>query len=230
MFVKELAHGLVHLFYPRLCEGCSKALLPGEDVLCLGCSLELPGTAYHNIADNDTALRLAGRLPFIHATSYAHFTNDGLLQHLLHGLKYMNKKETGRYLGKQFAFELQKTDWISSIDMIIPVPLHPKKEAQRGYNQSVLIGEGMSKVLHIPINDKSLIRVRQTESQTQKTRAQRLENMKDAFVVKDTSGLKGKHVLLIDDVLTTGATLEACALALLQEQDIRLSIATIGIA
>lgn len=230
MLLQELTHGLVHLFYPRLCEGCNKPLLTKEEVLCLGCGLELPTTAYHHIPDNDTVMRLAGRVPFVHATSFAHFTNDGLLQHLLHGLKYMNKKEIGFYLGKQFPRELLTTDWISSIDTIIPVPLHKQKEAKRGYNQSVLIGEGMNEVLHIPLDAKTLTRTRQTESQTQKTRAQRLENMKDAFLIKDAATLKGKHVLLIDDVLTTGATLEACALALLQVPDLKISIATIGIA
>jgi ComF family protein len=230
LLLQEIAYGLVHLFYPRLCEGCNKPLLGSEDVLCLGCGLQLPKTAYHDIEDNDTATRLAGRVPFIYATSFAYFTNDGLLQHLLHGLKYTNKKEIGIYLGKQFANDLLKNDWIRSIDVIVPVPLHAKKEAARGYNQSVLIGEGMSEVLHIPLVADKLIRTRQTESQTQKTRSQRLENMKDAFLVMDAATLTGKHILLIDDVLTTGATLEACALALLQVQDLKLSIATIGIA
>ncbi len=230
MFVKEIAHGIIHLFYPRLCEGCNKALLGNEEVLCISCALELPKTAYHHIPDNDTAMRLAGRIPFVQATSFAHFTNDGLLQHLLHGLKYTNKKETGIYLGKQFAYDLQKTGWIKTVDAIIPVPLHAKKEAIRGYNQSALIGQGMSEVLHIPLNSTALVRSRHTESQTQKTRAERLENMKEAFLIKDANALQGKHVLLLDDVLTTGATLEACALALLQVKEIKLSIASIGIA
>jgi ComF family protein len=192
--------------------------------------MQLPRTDYHLMPENDTVLRLAGRVPFTHATSFAYFINDGLLQHLLHGLKYLNKKENGAYLGKQFAYDLQQTDWIRTVDVIIPVPLHAKKEAVRGYNQSVLIGEGMCNILHIPVNNKVLKRVRHTESQTQKSRAERLENMKDAFVVKDAAAIKDKHVLLIDDVLTTGATLEACALALLKVQDTRVSIATIGIA
>jgi len=230
LLLKEVAHGLVHFFYPRLCEGCNRPLLGKEDVLCLSCGLELPKTDFHHMPGNDTEMRLAGRVPFIRASSFAYFTNDGLLQHLLHGLKYLNKKEIGVYLGKQFGNDLLKTDWVQSIEAIIPVPLHPKKEAARGYNQSVLIGDGMSEVLHIPLLAQTLIRTRQTESQTQKNRAERLENMKDAFLVKDMSTLKGKHVLLIDDVLTTGATLEACALALLQVQDLKLSIATIGIA
>ena len=228
--LRELSHGLLHLFYPRLCDGCSKPLLAAEEVLCVGCSLQLPQTNYHDVADNETAIRFAGRIPFIHATSFAYFTSDGLLQHLLHGLKYSNKKENGYFLGKAMGISLQHAKWISSVDMIVPVPLHPAKQAKRGFNQSMLIAEGMSGVLGIPANDKLLVRVRNTESQTSKTRAERVANMSDAFELREQSKLKGKHILLCDDVLTTGATLEACAVALMKEESIKISIATIGIA
>ena len=192
--------------------------------------MELPETGYHHITDNETAIRFAGRIPFIHATSYAWFTNDGLLQHLIHGLKYRNKKETGYYLGQRFGRSLQDTDWISTVDMIIPVPLHPAKEAVRGYNQSLCIAEGLSSVLNIPASDKILLRVRDTESQTHKTRAERVNNMDGAFVIAENAELVDKHILICDDVLTTGATLEACALALMAAESIKISIATIGIA
>ncbi len=219
----------MHLFYPRLCEGCSKPLLGAEDVLCIGCALELPETNYHHIADNETALRFAGRIPFAHATTLAYFTNDGLLQHLLHGLKYQNKKENGYYLGRQLGRRLKETEWVNSIDAIIPVPLHRAKEAKRGYNQSLLIAEGMSEQLQIKVVTNVLVRVKDTESQTHKSRAERAENMRDTFELQEKGLLKNKHILLCDDVLTTGATLEACSLALLKEENIRISIATIGI-
>ena len=228
--LKELRHGLAHLFYPRLCEGCSKPLLAAEQVLCIGCSMELPETGYHNIADNETAMRFAGRVPFEHATSYAYFTNDGLLQHLLHELKYKGKKEVGYYLGRQLGLGLQKAEWISTVDLIIPVPLHAAKSAKRGYNQSLLIAEGMSEVLGIPAADDLLMRVRDTESQTHKSRTERVNNMADAFTISGRAHLKRKHILLCDDVLTTGATIEACALALMKEESIKISVGTIGIA
>ena len=231
LFLKELKQGITHLFYPRLCDGCSKPLHAGEDVLCISCGTQLPETGYHGIADNETALRFAGRIPFVHATSFAYFTNDGLLQHLLHGLKYANKQQNGRYLGRQLGHALQQqTEWIKTIDMIIPVPLHPSKKAKRGYNQSMLIAEGIAEVAGIPVSDRLLVRVRHTESQTNKTRAQRVDNMKDAFKIYDNGALAGKHVLIIDDVLTTGATIEACALALSAADSIKISVATIGIA
>lgn len=226
----SIISGLSHFLYPRLCEGCSKPLLASEEVLCIACAQELPKTSYHHIPNNETALRFAGRIPFKYATSLAYFTNDGLLQHLLHGLKYKNKQKTGTYLGRSLAYDLQHTNWINEVDCIMPVPLHRKKESARGYNQSRLIAEGMSDVLHIPVTDGVLIRIRPTESQTQKTRAERIHNMQDAFDITDTTTLAGKHILLIDDVLTTGATLEACALALYRSPDITISIATIGIA
>jgi len=228
--LKDLTHGLVHLFYPRLCEGCSKPLLAAEEVLCISCAIEVPETNYHHISGNETELRFAGRIPFAHATSFAYFTNDGLLQHLIHGLKYKDKKETGYYLGKRFGQSLQAADWVASLDMVIPVPLHPAKQAKRGYNQSMLIAEGMSEALHKPATDKILLRIRDTESQTNKTRAERMDNMAGAFKVKENAALAGKHVLICDDVLTTGATLEACALALLENENVKISIATIGIA
>jgi ComF family protein len=226
----ELKDGLVHLFYPRLCEGCSRPLTTAEEVLCLGCEAELPETAYHHITGNDTALRFAGRIPFQHATSYAYFTNDGLLQHLLHRLKYNGRKEIGHYLGTRLGAGLSQCAWASSIDTIIPVPLHKAKQAKRGYNQSASIAEGLAGQLGIPWSDKLLLRVRDTESQTRKTRTERVNNMANAFVLHEKASLENKHILLCDDVLTTGATLEACALALLREEGVKVSIATIGIA
>jgi ComF family protein len=132
-------------------------------------------------------------------------------------------------LGRQLGYDLKQLNWADNIDMIIPIPLHEKKEAERGYNQSVLIAEGMSDILNIPVAANILVRTRYTESQTQKTRTERLENMKDAFKTVGDS-LSGKHILLVDDVLTTGATLEAAALALTSSYKVKISIATIGIA
>ena len=229
--LKEMAEGLSHLIYPRLCEGCSKPLLAEEEVLCLNCNVyHLPRTAYHHIADNETAMRFAGRVQVEKATSFAYFTPDGLLQHLLHGLKYDNKKYIGTYLGKQLAYDLVQIDWQRGIDAIVPVPLHPDKEALRGYNQSQLLAEGMAEVWGIPMWNDVLKRVKNTETQTQKSREERIENMQGAFEAVATEKIQGKHLLLVDDVLTTGATLEACANALKTTPNVKISIATVGIA
>ena len=230
MLLSELKSGLSHLFFPVLCEGCKKPLAGSEAVLCIGCEAQLPETGYHHIPDNETALRFAGRIPFYYATSFAYFTDDGLLQHLVHGLKYSNKKDTGTYLGRLFAKQLTKTEWIKEIDMVIPVPLHKAKEAKRGYNQSTYIAEGISSVTGIPVNEAILRRNRETESQTKKSRTERVNNMSGAFGITAPEPLKEKHILLVDDVLTTGATIESCALALMEEKSIKISVATIGIA
>jgi ComF family protein len=226
----ELKYSITHLFYPRLCEGCAKPLLQSEQLLCISCGLAIPETGYHHLPGNETAMRFAGRIPFINATSYAYFTTDGLLQHLVHGLKYKNKKAIGLYLGRRLGEALATSGWATGIDVIVPVPLHKAKEASRGYNQSLLIAEGIAGALHIPVSSNMLLRIRDTESQTKKTRAERVSNMEDAFIINKKINLRTKHILICDDVLTTGATMEACALALLEATDIQISIASIGIA
>jgi ComF family protein len=204
--------------------------MDAEPVLCIYCKSLIPQTNYHHISDNETALRFAGRIPFQNASSFAYFTKDGLLQHLLHALKYQGKKEIGIFLGRQFGYALQGIPWTNTIDLILPVPLYIKRYKERGFNQSKLLAQGLQEILTIPIDATILQRVRNTESQTLKTREDRANNMKDAFVVAKGELLKNKHVLLIDDVLTTGATLEACANVLVPVSGIQISIATIGIA
>jgi ComF family protein len=211
--------------------GCNKSLLDEEEILCLTCNVyNIPRTAYHHIAENETAMRFVGRVPVQKGTSFAYFTNEGLLQHLLHELKYNEREDIGVYLGKQLGYDLKQTGWASSIDAIVPVPLHPEKQKLRGYNQSRNIAEGISEVLGLPVLAGAVERVRNTESQTQKSREERIENMKEAFAVKAPGQIAGKHLLVTDDVLTTGATIEACALALLTVPGVTISVATIGVA
>ena len=228
--LRELKEGFSHIFYPDLCEGCRKPLVADEEVLCTSCETELPETGYHDIPGNETELRFSGRIPFHRATTLAYFTDEGLLQLLLHGLKYRSRRDIGLYLGNALGRRLAANAWAKDIDIIIPVPLHKKKERERGYNQSQLIATGISRQLHIPAADGLLVRTRHTESQTRKSRAERVNNMEGAFVLKNKEKLAGKHILLCDDVLTTGATLEACAHALQGLESIKISIATIGIA
>ncbi len=228
--LKEVLHSAAHLLYPRLCEGCRLPLLGQERILCISCCFQLPQTGFHDTAGNEAALRIAGRVPYQHATSFAYFTADGLLQHLLHRLKYSGRKAIGTYLGEQAGYALKASQWINSIDGIIPVPLHPKKEQSRGYNQSNLLALGLSKVLNVPVFGEALMRTRYTGSQTKMSREERVRNVKDAFILNPRSELCGRHALLIDDVLTTGATLESAAAALMKSNGLKLSICTIGLA
>jgi ComF family protein len=226
--LSEFAQGIKHLFFPSLCEGCRKPLVGNEEIICIGCELHLGKTNYHHIAGNETALRLSGRVPFRHASSFAYFMSDGLMQHLIHGLKYKGKRANGVFLGKELGKSIEHENW--QIDMIVPVPLHKKKLALRGYNQSEEIALGLASVLKVPVVASVLERVRATESQTDKTREQRISNVAGAFSLKKQTKLTGKHLLLVDDVLTTGATVEACALTLLSVPGVTVSIVTTGIA
>ncbi len=230
MQLRQLIQGLTHLFYPHLCEGCNKPLIANEWILCISCEAQLPETGNCTIPENETGLRFAGRIPYIYAASFAYFTDEGLLQHLIHGLKYKNKQDIGRYLGSIFGQQLNSSGWIKEVDMIVPVPLHPAKLAARGFNQSELIAAGISVATGIPVYNNILLRTRNTESQTKKSRSERVDNMKNAFCISENSNINGKHILICDDILTTGATIEACALTLSTEKSIKISIATIGIA
>ena len=228
--LKELFSGASHLIFPQLCEGCRTPLLQQERVLCMGCTYELPQTAFHHISDNEAALRIAGRIPFKYATSFAYFSEDGLMQHLMHRLKYSGRKSIGKFLGQQAGYALKSAPWIREVDTIVPVPLHPRKFAKRGYNQSEVIAEGIAQTINVPVQQEGLVRIRNTDSQTRKSREQRIENVKGAFALNPKKPIIAKHILLVDDVLTTGATLEAAASTLLQSQAFSLSICTIGLA
>ncbi|MBS1615255.1 MAG: ComF family protein [Bacteroidetes bacterium] len=228
--LRELTYGASHLLFPRLCEGCREPLLRQEEVLCLSCLAALPRTRFHHRADNEAALRLAGRVAYEQATAFCYFSNGGLLQHLLHRLKYAGRKNIGTYLGTQAALDLLETTWMGDINVIVPVPLHPKKERLRGYNQSVWIAKGMARLLQVPLAEKALRRTRHTESQTQKNREERIHNVRGAFEANGAVLPPEAHVLLVDDVLTTGATLEAASAALCSISHLRVSVCTIGLA
>ena len=228
--LSNVAHSLLHLAFPALCDGCRRPLLRGEALLCTGCQLEIPRLDYHDDADNETALRLAGRIPFVHATSFAGFADDSLIRHLVHLLKYKQREDIGIGLGKLFGEELKEASWAKDLEAIVPVPLHPRKERDRGYNQTALLGEGMSTALSIPHHPHALRRTRHTESQTRKGRAARADNVAELFEPDKTKAIAGRHILLIDDVLTTGATLEGAAAALLKVPGVQVSIATLALA
>jgi len=225
----RIRESLAHLLFPRLCEGCQQPLIYQEDVLCLGCALSLPRSGFHDIPLNEAALRLAGRIPFERATAFGIFTVEGLLQHLLHRLKYKGRSGIGRYLGQQAGRDLLNASWASDLNGIVPVPLHPAKERLRGFNQAGILAGGLSEVLRIPVCDKLLQRTRHTSSQTQKSREERVQNVGTAFALRQPPA-PGSHLLLVDDVLTTGATLESAARPLLLEPDVRISILAFALA
>lgn len=178
-------------------------------------------------ANNPVEKIFWGRLPVTHATAQYYFTQGSLIQHLLHQFKYRRNQDLGLYLGRMMGYQLAATNRFAYTDALVPLPLFPSRERKRGFNQAAVLCNGIAAVLQKPVLHGVVERVAQTESQTKKSRIERWQNMEGRFVVKDACALEGRHVVLVDDVITTGATLEACGNALLQAADTRISMATL---
>lgn len=221
---------LVNLFFPHTCQACGNALFRQEEVICLKCLIRLPMTNFHLHEENPVSRMFWGRIPVHAAASFLFFNKGGKVQQLIHQLKYKGKTEVGLYLGKIYGESLLKSHLFADVDLIIPVPLHPRKLHQRGFNQSEVIGRGLSNSMHIPCNTDQLIRRVQTATQTRKSRYERWENVKSSFQLMQAEVMEGKHVLLVDDVITTGATLEACAQVFAQIPNIKLSVVSLAYA
>lgn len=194
------------------------------------CIFKLPKTNFHKDKENPIAKIFWGRVSVESAASFYSFGKGGKVQHLIHQLKYKGKKEVGVSVGKLYGQELKASDNFNLIDIIVPVPLHKKKLRKRGYNQSQYFAEGLSQTMNVDTDCKSLFRALASETQTRKSRFNRWKNVESVFQLKDSISLIGKHILLVDDVITTGATLEACAHTLLQIPGVKISIVTIAYA
>jgi ComF family protein len=228
MLLKRFLEDLVGLLFPDLCCGCETHLYLNESQLCTTCLYRLPYTDHHLHAENRAARQLWGRLPCNAVMSLLYFNKGSRVQNIIHHLKYKGRKDLGIKLGKMIAEKLQMNSSFMDIDLIIPVPLHQSRLHTRGYNQSICIAEGIASVLHVPINSVSLLRTKRSATQTKKRRYNRFENMQEIFSITNHTDIQGKHILLVDDVMTTGATLEACGHTLLSANIGKLSIATIA--
>lgn len=228
--VKKYAEDFLSLFFPELCCACGDHLVSQEYQLCTNCLFDLPYTDFFRQAENPVARQFWGRIPVQSAFAYLYFHKQGKVQNLIHHLKYKNRPLLGNLLGEMCGRELSKSNYASVIDLIIPVPLHPSRLKSRGYNQSHCIAEGLAATLQIPLGEKYLHRSKSTSTQTHKGRFERFENMVEVFCLENAGDLVGKHILLVDDVITTGATLEACALCLLEVSGLKISIMAIAYA
>ena len=226
--IKEYIEDFWFLLFPHLCEACSSALHKNEGPICFKCLYDLPRTDYCIDLENPLVLLFAGRLRVEKATALFTFQKGSRFRKLLHALKYKNKPEIGSLLGRELGAEMLKSKNFNDIDYIIPVPLHPKRKKQRGYNQSEMIGQGISAVTKIPMLTENLVRAKETVTQTKMTKEERWKNVSGKFVVINPEQIAGKHILLIDDVVTTGSTIEACGEILLQVEDLKLSIAVLA--
>lgn len=227
---KQVAGDIISLFYPRVCLACGNTLFRSEEILCFSCLYHLPKTNFHLEDDNPVARQFWGKINFASAASYYYFTKGSKVQHLIHQLKYKGYKEIGAHIGKLYGQELIKSPGFNSITSVIPVPLHPRKEAIRGYNQAEWFAKGLAASMKIELDKTTLIRATSSETQTRKSRFNRWENVKEIFKVEDIGRQAGKHVLLVDDVITTGSTLEAAGHSLLQIPGIKISVASIACA
>ena len=223
-----MINDFINLIFPKLCCACNNALLKSENIICLNCIVSLPKTNFHLEANNPVNKVFWGRVQVEMATSFYLFSKKGKVQRLLHHLKYKGVKEVGTVVGELMGYDLKESPHFKQIDFIIPVPLHRNKLKKRGYNQSECIAKGISSAMGIPINIQTLFRKVDSQTQTKKSRYKRWENVGEIFGVSDKE-LDGKNVLLVDDVVTTGATLEACAQILIQH-NCKIYIATIAYA
>lgn len=218
------------LFFPRCCLLCGERLVPGEKVLCLKCLSGLPRTQFHLQEDNAVEYDFFGKFPVDHATSFLYYAKGGDVRRLLYELKYYGNKEVGEVMGRTMAAELMSSHFFDGIDLIVPVPLHRRKERQRGYNQSECLARGISVVTGIPMNAHIVIRSRYTDTQTHKGQYERWENVQNLFICVSPGLLEGKHLLLVDDVLTTGATVVSCADAFRSIPGLHISVLTLALA
>lgn len=230
LLLQNYLRPVYYLFFPAVCQGCGNELLGNEKTICTTCLSFLPKTKFHLIINNPMEQKMAVRVRIEQAIAMYYFNKGGVVQNLLHALKYRNQQEIGVMLGKLFAREIEDQRWLPSVDVVMPVPLSIQKIRMRGYNQSECIARGLATYLQKPLDTQSLIRVRHTATQTHKTRAERLINVADAFSLTQAAMYTNKHILLVDDVITTGATLEVCAAAILKIPGLKVSLACLAYA
>ncbi len=223
----DIKESLLHLAFPHVCEGCGSDILQTKHMLCVHCIAALPQTNFHLFDNNPVEKIFWGRVPLVHATAQYYFTKESLMQRLMHQFKYKGNKELGLYMGSLMAQAILAPNRFQSVDLIIPLPLFAAKEKRRGYNQAEILCNGMAEIMKLPVIKKAIIRTKHTESQTNKNRVERWQNMEGRFELVNEKAINGKHILLVDDVVTTGATLEACSREILKAQNVQLSIATL---
>jgi ComF family protein len=215
---------LLHLFFPKSCAGCQSFLLNGEKVICTSCRYTIPLSNHHRIEHNEVIQKFYGRIPLEFGAALFYFHKKGVVQEMIHQLKYKGREDISTMIGHWYAHELKAVDALQTIDYIIPVPLHPKRLRQRGYNQVAGFGQALSTDLGIDYEDGILYRKLHTQTQTKKDLLGRADVIATVFDVKFMEHHHGKHFLLIDDVITTGSTLEACSRALLKIPNAKISI------
>jgi ComF family protein len=227
--LKEIKDSVLHLLFPHVCSGCGTDILNEGTMLCMRCIDAMPETNFELHENNPVERIFWGRLPLIAATAQFYFNKESLMQHLMHQFKYKGDKDLGYQLGRLMGQQLKRSGRFPA-DAIVPLPLFPAKERKRGYNQATVLSEGLAEILNIPVLTNAISRPQHTETQTRKGRIERWKNIDGKFILTDRNQVRNKHLLLVDDVVTTGATLESCGIELLKGENTSLSVATFCIA
>lgn len=225
-----MLQSVINLFFPKVCYACHDLLNDNEQDICTDCRNNLPVTNFH-FNDDDTVLKVFyGRVKIEHATALLRFEKKGMVQQLIHGLKYKGQEKIGVFLGDWLGGELKTVQAYEDIDVVIPVPLHKKKLKKRGYNQVSKFGQQIAAALNVPYIDQVLLKETNTESQVLKKRLARWNDNNELFTLQNKNTIANKHILLVDDLITTGATMEACITILNQAENIKISVASMAIA
>lgn len=228
--LREIKDSILHIVFPHTCAGCGSDSVNTESQLCIRCMAGLPVTGFFEHPGNPVEKLFRGRLQIESGAAQYHFTKESLMQRLMHQFKYRGNQELGRQLGRMMGLSMKNSGRFHSIDAMIPLPLFPSKEKKRGFNQSLILCEGIAEIIPVPLITKAVTRPHFTETQTSKGRIERWKNIEGKFTLADSSYIIKKHILLVDDVITTGATLEACGSEILKPGQIKLSVAALCIA
>lgn len=226
----DLWDDFISLLFPRLCYACGNHLMRNENLICTECYIVIPRTNYHLEENNPVAQLFWGRCVIEKAAAFSYFNKGSRIRNLIHNLKYKGIKELGFELGKIYGLSLTSSGFTKDIDLIIPVPLHPSKERNRGFNQSEIISLGIAGASTLPVDINTLKRVTISATQTKRSRFERWTNVEGIFRVTDPLAIRGKHVLLVDDVITTGSTIESCTNELLKIEGVRVSVVALAFA
>lgn len=226
-----MLQNLINLFFPKVCLACTNALVDNEVSVCTNCRHDLPVTNFHFDKSDEVKKVFYGRVKLENGTSLLRFQKKGIVQHLIHNLKYKDHhQEVGEFLGGWLGAELKTIEDYNDVDIVIPVPLHKRKLKKRGYNQVERFAKELAKSLNAEYSESVLIKISNTKSQVNKSRLARWNNSNELFSIQNLDKINNKHVLLVDDIITTGATIEACSNQLLKAKNVKISVATMAIA
>ena len=228
--LNRMLQNLINLFFPKVCLACTNALADNEVSLCTSCRHDLPVTNFHFDKSDEVKKVLYGRVKIENGTSLLRFQKKGIVQHLIHNLKYKGHQEVGEFLGGWLGEELKTVDEYKDVDIVIPVPLHKRKLRKRGFNQVTQFAKEIADSLNATYSDSVLIKINDTKSQVNKSRLARWTDSNEIFSIQNLDKINNKHILLVDDLITTGATIEACSNQLLKAKNVKISVATMAIA